>query len=79
MGRGAKRGTRSPEGEEDESRQQAKDKGRLLNVASHQVRISMRDIQTKRDKLSKLAEECDHSLWKGLVLLPFCLVFGSLT
>lgn len=45
MGRGAKRGprSRSSEGEEGESRQQAKDKGKLLNVASHWVRTSMCD------------------------------------
>jgi len=55
MGRRMKQGPKSPEGEEGESKQQAKDKGRLLNVASHQGRISMHTllycsvIQVSRD------------------------------
>ena len=38
-----KRSTRSPQGEEGKSKQQAEDKGGLLNVASHEVRISVCD------------------------------------
>lgn len=82
MGRGAKRGTRSPEGEEGESRQQAKDKDRFLNVASHQVRISTHDsalILLRQRRPREIAEECEHHPWKGLVSLPSCLVFGRPT
>lgn len=85
MGRGAERGTgsRSPEGEEGKSRQQAED--RFLNVAFDQVRISMHDSamillchsgQRRQVNWQRSVTIASGKVWS--FFLPFCLVFGSL-